>query len=79
MILCILFFIFSEGLDNTLEDSKAYTLKILNGNGTTAVLQVIQLLTGLALVLAITAAEMFSKEIGSVLGPLRIMTLKGHC
>ena len=62
LILCILFFIFSEGLDNTLEDSKAYTPEDIEWewyHGSITDYSTFE--AGLALVLAITAAEMFSQ------------------
>jgi len=62
LIICIIIFIFSEGLGNTLEDAKAHTPEDTEGDwyhGSITDYSTFE--AGLALVLAITAAEMFSQ------------------
>ena len=62
LIVCILIFIFNEGLANTLDDAKAYTAEDVESDwyhGSISDYSTFE--AGLALVLAITAAEMFSQ------------------
>ncbi len=62
LIFCIFIFIFSEGLGNTLDDAKAYTPEDIEWewyHGSITDYSTFE--AGLALVLAITAAEMFSQ------------------
>jgi len=62
LIICIIIFIFSEGLGNTLEDAKAHTPEDIEWDwyhGSISDFSTFK--AGLALVLAITAAEMFSQ------------------
>jgi len=62
LIVCILIFIFNEGLGNTLDDAKAHTPEDIEWDwyhGSITDYSTFE--AGLALVLAITAAEMFSQ------------------
>ncbi len=59
LILCIIIFIFSEGFGNTLDDAKAYNPEDAWSIGSISDYSTFE--AGLALVLAITAAEMFSQ------------------
>ena len=62
LIFCIIIFIFSEGLGNTLDDAKAHTPEDIEWDwyhGSISDFSTFK--AGLALVLAITAAEMFSQ------------------
>jgi len=62
LIICIFFFIFNEGFENTLDDAKAYTPEDIEWgwyHGSISDYSTFE--AGLALVLAITAAEMFSQ------------------
>ena len=62
LIVCILIFIFNEGLANILDDAKAYTAEDVESDwyhGSISDYSTFE--AGLALVLAITAAEMFSQ------------------
>ena len=59
LVVCVVFFIINEGFDNTLDDAKAYNPEDDWSIGSISDYSTFE--AGLALVLAITAAEMFSQ------------------